>query len=112
MDDKATNPTTEELVQRGVELFAKAELGLNDAMEAMLSMRKIFALAYANNAVQGADAIRLKSEAVELAAFIGTLKGQVLSFHEKCTEFAQSANVDIAEPYAELPPRQTRSSGR
>ena len=113
MDERIMEmPETRDIVQQGVDLFAKAEVGLNDATEALLELREIFAEAYLNGAVKGDEAILLKGKAVQHAAMIAAVKEDILSFHQECTKLAQSAGEDIETPYAELPPRNTRSGGR
>jgi len=103
VSDVSTNPTTPELVKRGADLFARAEIALREASEALVALRTIFAQAYANGDLKGSTAVQLEASALALAGEVGQLRVEVVDFHVTCWGYAQAAGVDVATPLAELP---------
>lgn len=114
MDEKR-NEKTVDRVTEGVELFARVETDLSDAVDVMLELRRLFETCYAKGDIpSGRDAIQAMDSCLEIVGGIGVLKQQVMALHDTGKSLAEDAGNDVARPYAELPPREvsTRSGGR
>ena len=98
--------TNAELTERGVKLFAKAEQGIFDAVNALQELSDVMDQGYQIDAVNGTVAIKFRAENLQTCGLLGEALERTLKAHVTATGVAKATGADIATPYAILPPRE------
>lgn len=104
--------SAEQIVEKGVKLFAKIETGLADAAEALVKLHELYGDAYANGILSGTEAMEGRARILQTIGTIGMAQAETMSEHVFAAEKAKEGSVDIDTPYAPLPPRLAKSGGR
>ena len=103
--------TTIELTEHGVKLFAKAEQGIIDAVNALQELSDVMDQGYQLDAVSGGETIKFRAENLQTCGLLGEALERTLKAHVVATDIAQANGVDLVTPYSILPKRLQRSGG-
>lgn len=109
-----TRPTMDksEIVQRGVDIFAKVEQALADAATGLMALHALHDDAYVASIISGTEAMEGRARVLQAIGIVGSAQDAVMAEHVFAAAKAQSEGIDIATPYAPLPPKiSTRSGG-
>lgn len=94
----ATNEQKRAIVKRGVEEFAKAELGIEQALKAVTELETVFRDALSAGMTSGGNSIKIINRLRMAVGKLGAVSKEVHALHNQGTVIAKANDADVELP--------------
>lgn len=91
----STQQEKQQIVTDGVEAFAKAENGLDQALEGLTMLRKIYQRAGSAQMLPGGEAVKTMNQLSKIYGEISRIEESIYDLHKKAIVVAQANDADI-----------------
>ena len=93
-------PTTQQVVQAGINKYAVIEMRLEQAMKTLQSMEKVYKDGYSEGLLTADQYVDALNRCRAIVGQIAAATADVYAAHRSDTAIVKAKGADIAEPYA------------